>query len=50
VLSVGRGTLDAVTTPDVQVMERLESAVLDDTVSLASGLSALPDAGRLRPP
>lgn len=37
-LSVGRGTLDAVTTPDVQGLERLESAVLDDAASLASAL------------
>ncbi len=37
-LSVGRGTLDAVTTLDVQGLVQLERAVLDDSVSLASAL------------
>ncbi len=35
---MGQGTLEAVTTPDVRGLEQLESAVLDDTVSLASAL------------
>lgn len=37
-MSVGRGTLDAVTTPDVRGLQQLEAAVLDDTASLASAL------------
>lgn len=37
-MSVGQGRLDVVTTPDVQGLEQLERAVLDDDTSLATAL------------